>query len=362
LQVLIVADDLTGALDSAVAFAVRGMRSCVLRHPAALAASDLSDVDVCAVSTGTRDGPEDAARSAVATILAHFAGDLPDHVFKKVDSRLKGHVGLETGMLAEGAGRTRLLIAPAIPEMGRLVVGGRVTGMGVADPIDAGARFEAAAGEKLIPDIAGDADFDIPLRLCEPGATLYVGARGLAAALARRLRPVAHAKRKPRLSQPALFAIGSRDPITETQVRRLFDACTPAFLPAENGQFEAAARLGDGLTVAKLTAGARDIQADLAGAHFADGLSGLIRQAPPATLLACGGETADALLKRLGADRLDIIDEILPGVPLAQTFVCGKKADIITKSGGFGDADTLVHLACAVEPVESVSMAIEGRS
>ncbi|MFB9949148.1 four-carbon acid sugar kinase family protein [Rhizobium puerariae] len=362
MQVLIVADDLTGALDSAVAFAVRGMRSCVLRHPAALATSDLSDVDVCAVSTGTRDGPEDAARGAIATVLAHFAGKLPDHVFKKVDSRLKGHVGLETGMLAEGAGRTRLLIAPAIPEMGRLVVGGRVTGMGVADPIDAGARFGDAVGEKLIPDIAGDADFEASLDRCEPRATLYVGARGLAAALARRLRPVSQARRTFRLSRPALFAIGSRDPITEAQVGRLLDACAPAFLAAGNGRFEAGVRLGDGLTVAKLTAGDHDIRADLAGARFADGLSDLIRQTPPATLLACGGETADALLKRLGADRLDIVDEILPGVPLAQTFVCGKKADIITKSGGFGDADTLVHLACAVEPVESVSMSIESRS
>ncbi len=111
MQVLIIADDLTGALDSVVAFANRGLRSVVLRHPAAMRGFDFSSVDVVAVSTGSRDGSVEAARAAVAQVVSALGGMRPAHVFKKVDSRLKGHVGAETAVLADGLGLTRLLVA-----------------------------------------------------------------------------------------------------------------------------------------------------------------------------------------------------------------------------------------------------------
>ncbi|WP_083347549.1 four-carbon acid sugar kinase family protein [Rhizobium sp. LCM 4573] len=355
---LIVADDLTGALDSAAMFAARGMRCCVLRHPEALAAADLSDIDVCAVSTGSRESGRKQAQDAIAAVLAALEPPLPDYIFKKVDSRLKGHVGLEARLLAEGTDRTRLLVSPAIPEMGRFVADGYLTGMGVVEPIAVASRFAETGMALTIPDAKTDADLD-HCGAANFETTLFVGARGLAAALARRLKPQGNARLKIRLPRPALFAIGSRDPITEIQVERLRSELDAGFLIAENGRVMEEAELLSDLTIVKMTAGKAAVAADLAGGLFADGVSALIERGQPATLLACGGETANALLERLGVERLEVLGEILPGVPLSSAVLCGKATRIITKSGGFGDADTLLRLASSLESSEDIPTAAE---
>lgn len=356
---LIVADDLTGALDSAVMFAARGMRCCVLRHPEALVSADLSDIDVCAVSTGSREGGRNQARDAIAAVLAALEPPFPDYIFKKVDSRLKGHVGLEARLLAEGTGRTCLLVSPAIPEMGRFVTDGYLTGTGVIEPISVASRVAETEMPLAIPEAKSDTDLVHCVGLARSETTLFVGARGLAAALARHLKPHGKAPSEIRLPRPALFVIGSRDPITEAQVERLCSKLDVGFLIAENGRVPAGAEPGSDLTIAKMTSGNAAVAAELAGGLFADGISALIETTQPATLLACGGETANALLERLGVERLDVLDEILPGVPLASAVLRGKTTRIITKSGGFGDADTLLRLASSVESLEDISTAAE---
>ncbi|MDE1157472.1 MAG: four-carbon acid sugar kinase family protein [Neorhizobium sp.] len=360
MQVLIIADDLTGALDSTVAFANRGLRSVVLRHPAAMRGFDFASVDVVAVSTGSRDGSTEAACAAVAEVVEALRGLRPSPlsktvVFKKVDSRLKGHVGAETAALAEGLDLKRLLVAPAIPDMGRVVRGGAVIGMGVPEPISIAACF---AGHDLhieAPDVDSDSDFD-GLWAGDEGMML-VGARGLAAALARHLAPEGKRHVPISLPAPALFAIGSRDPITETQVTALATDRRVVTVIAENGRFFAPLSPGCGVTLAKLTAGAQPAGADLAGHLFAEGVCAAIEMQVPATLLGCGGETANALLERFSVERLDVIAEILPGVPLSRGTICGRTVNIITKSGGFGDADTLTRLAGMVESGHRVQSA-----
>ena len=355
MQVLIVADDLTGALDSIVAFADMGMRSTVLRHPAALGGFDFAAVDVLAVSTGTRECSEEAAIAAIRLVVSALADERPRYVFKKIDSRLKGHVGREAVALAEGLGMPRLLVAPAIPDMGRHVRDGAVTGAGVSQPIPIAACFPAHDLAIVVPDIAVDEDFDAVLGgmdgdegVTESG-TLLVGARGLASALARRLPAAARRAPPASLPAPAVFAIGSRDPITEVQVARVAAAPNVKEVLAKNGKFEDLPSLDAPITLARLAAGTSVIAASLAGQQFAEGLARALEANMPATLLGCGGETANAILERLRVERLDVIAEIMPGVPLSQATICGKTVCIITKSGGFGGEDTLLRLTDLVE-------------
>lgn len=178
---------------------------------------------------------------------------------------------------------------------------------------------------------------------------MLVGARGLAAALARMLAPNGHCNVPETLPGPALFAIGSRDPITEAQVAALKSDERVTNVVAVNGRFAEPVSFGVGVTLAKLTAGEEPVAADLAGRLFAEGVSIAIEAEVPATLLGCGGETANALLERFSVERLDVIAEILPGVPLSRGRICGRTVNIITKSGGFGDAETLRRLAGMVE-------------
>jgi uncharacterized protein YgbK (DUF1537 family) len=72
------------------------------------------------------------------------------------------------------------------------------------------------------------------------------------------------------------------------------------------------------------------------------------------TLLACGGETADAVLGALGVGVLRLDGEILPGVPVSTMLVGGRPMQLVTKSGGFGGPDALVSVLDAAGPPPGV--------
>jgi uncharacterized protein YgbK (DUF1537 family) len=60
-------------------------------------------------------------------------------------------------------------------------------------------------------------------------------------------------------------------------------------------------------------------------------------------IVATGGETAAAILERLGVEGLRLLDEIEPGIPLGLTL--GELSiPAVTKAGGFGDEDCLMRI------------------
>lgn len=353
MRALLIADDLTGALDSAVALTGAGLRCVVARRPQDIATALALAPDVLSVSTASREGGADAARAAVAAAL-EAVGDLPEILFKKVDSRLKGHVRDEVEVIAGGSGRRRALVAPAIPGQGRVVEGGRLTGVGVAAPIDVAAILQGAGLTLDVPDTRTDADLDRALvRAGELGRTLLVGAAGLAAAVARRLAPAFWSIPKPAIEAPLLLAIGSHDPITLAQVDRL----------AATGQVTAAVA-PDGDCPSVLTGpaallrlvpgrdGRRPFDPHAAGARFAEGIAQLVATGGARSLLGCGGETADSILGALGAGVLAIEGEVLPGVPVSRILSDKQNLQLVTKSGGFGDEEALVSVVRAARDRE----------
>ena len=58
------------------------------------------------------------------------------------------------------------------------------------------------------------------------------------------------------------------------------------------------------------------------------------------SLILTGGATAEAVLDALEVTVLDLVGEVLPGLPLS----LGAGWRIVTKSGGFGTAGTLADL------------------
>lgn len=349
---LIVADDLTGALDSAAEAARRGLRTIVVRGGAALARLHGPMPQVIAVSTGSRDGSEDAAVRAIEQVAAALPGLNPRVVMKKVDSRLKGHVGAETAALARAVGAARALVAPAIPDIGRTQRDGWLTGSGIAEPIRISARF--AGLDCVIPDAETAADIAAALRAA-PDA-LPTGARGLSDALAAQLWPDAREVAPPTPRGPALIAIGSRDPITLAQAAALRAALDPYWAEAPDG--EIADTAGDAspdappdasLSVAQITPGP-GADPQMAAARFAAGIAARLRARPVGTLIVTGGETADALMAALGCEALILRGPVLPGIPLSEISAPGlPPMRLITKSGGFGQPDALVRLAMTID-------------
>lgn len=350
LELLIIADDLTGALDCACEASAHGVAATVFRTVSALAGADPSGLSaVVAVSTGSRERAEEDAICEMKQICAALPDLSPALVMKKVDSRLKGHIGVETSVLLRALGLRQVLCLPAIPDMGRVQREGHVQGDGVADAVRIADRMSGV--QFRAPEIVTASDFDTALDQYAEGR-LLLGARGLAAALVARLWPGLPAQPAPRLTAPALFAIGSRDPITRAQVARLRQNMTEAdWLAAPNGALSGPPRMRHALRVLHMTeqAGHR-ADARMAACCFARTVADALVQAPAATLLACGGEIADAVLSRLNVAQIDVNGAVLPGVASGRiTLPDGTSLHFLTKSGGFGDQDTLLDLARMVE-------------
>lgn len=121
-QIGIIADDLTGANDSGVQLAKKGLSSTVVidhRHAKAESKSDVLVVD-----TDSRAKSKEAAYEA-ALKAARFLKDRGcQHIYKKVDSTLRGNMAAELLAAEQVFQPDLVLIAPAFPKMNRTTVGG----------------------------------------------------------------------------------------------------------------------------------------------------------------------------------------------------------------------------------------------
>ncbi len=296
LAALVVADDLTGACDAGVQFARRGMATTVLL------ARDAPPgwAQVVAVSTETRNASEEDAARGVAAVADWITAPV---VFKKVDSVLRGSPGAEIRAAMDAFGFGAAVATPAFPAMGRVVkdgwTGGRscptvlrsdvhVRPEGVAAALDGGAR---------VVSVDGDCEADLDAIVAGVGSrrVLWAGSGGLAGALAT------GGDRRP---HHCVFCIGSDHEVTVGQVTELRRA-RPESVVAQPSSVP-------------------DCDA----------------------LVLSGGDTAAHVCREAGARRIDLCDEVLPGIPWG-ILRCGRfdGIPVVTKSGGFGAPDALIRVA-----------------
>lgn len=336
-DVLIVADDLTGALDTATPFAAAGHRVVCAVRPEGLAAALSSGAAVVVVNTVTRHATPNRAAEIVGDVARAVAAMRPALVFKKIDSRLKGHVGIETAALAEALGFEAAVIAPAIPDQDRWTIDGKVTGHGVPIPLAVAPHF---AGHRLAIDIADarSAD-DLARRAASTDwrRTLAVGARGLGQALAG---PPDSSKGTPFVpSLATLFAIGSHDPITLAQIAALKGVEVVA------APVGVVTRLPQALPALLQSTGPFAGADTELSARFASGVVRAIAGTAPECVVLCGGDTGLAVLDALQVGLVEPRGEAGPGLPWFDLHpVDHPPLRAVVKSGGFGAVDALAAL------------------
>ena len=204
IRALIIADDLTGAMDTAVHFAGRGFSTQVLTRLPEKEGSRkaekepvftedgwlLSDTEVVAVNANSRHLSADQAYRIVYDLAKKAWKAGISCIYKKTDSALRGNVGAELSALRRALGMEMLPFIPAYPRLGRTVVDGvlLINGIPAAqtalgrDPIDPLASsevdgilkntapageteqirvFDAASGEDLVrtAEMLGDRVF-----------------------------------------------------------------------------------------------------------------------------------------------------------------------------------------------------------
>jgi uncharacterized protein YgbK (DUF1537 family) len=353
----LLADDLTGALDTAAQFV--GLTGPI----PVLWTTGAHGCDSAAFDSGTRELPAAAAQARVAAMADVLAPQPGRIAFKKVDSLLRGHSGAELAACLRIVSPRRCIVAPAFPFQGRVTRAGRQY-MSIGDawrPVgedlretlaEAGVSVTAARPGDAVPegvslwDAENDADLAAIARagLAADGSLLWCGSSGLAGALAGVGHPVPRS-----LARPVLGLFGSDHPVTAAQLL----AAETHLVRLEDGGPVGAARLTEQLDAAGAALVAFDLPSGIgrsdAAAAITRELGALAGRIPaPRTLLVAGGETLRALCLLLGADRLDVQGQMLPGIP--QSILRGGRWDgvtVVSKSGAFGEEGLLRQLLAA---------------
>lgn len=127
----IIADDLTGANDTALQFHQKGASTKILLD-SNCTPKVKAGTEVWALSSESRNVPADEAvllaETAIKTLSENFSFD---YYYKKIDSTLRGNIALETLTILELLNYESSIIIPAFPQEGRITVGGYHLAKGV---------------------------------------------------------------------------------------------------------------------------------------------------------------------------------------------------------------------------------------
>ncbi|SAK87545.1 HPr kinase [Caballeronia calidae] len=400
-SLLIVADDLSGAADCAIAFAAAGRKTVVSLDAAA---SDTGAAVIAADTDTRRLTPAEAAkRTASAWQTLRAPGR---RLYKKIDSTLRGNWTAEVAALTKIAGPA--IVTPAFPATGRTVRDGRVIVRGVPLEDTETWQLENAgqnAGLRAMLDMVGlrvahvpldafrAAPQDVAVMVASAAASangidaiivdaetsddlaslarvtaavdeqfFWVGSGGLARELAALpdLFDASASMPATRAIEPAqgpiLALVGSLSAISERQCALLCaeaGVCETIVPPAvlrggaHHPEWQAwNERIGAkvrGNEDAIVRIGRDDAFDPAEGALLSNALAALV--APHfdklGGLIATGGETARAILAAANIGSLELVREIEAGVALGRPSA-GNGPSIVTKAGAFGSEHALL--------------------
>jgi uncharacterized protein YgbK (DUF1537 family) len=396
----IVGDDLTGVAAVSGAFAGQGFR-CLLaaasegRLPAGLLSGERPHFEALSLVTESRHLSSALAEAHVQAAVEGLRQVGCSYIFKKVDSLLRGHVAPELKALLRAVPGQSVMLAVAAPASGRVTRNGvqvrlqsSVSGEGdvgsyirdrpTSDHIPSLLRaalpenvtvvaLNTSAGEAALAtasqpgrqhvfvcDAESSADIHAWARWgARAGIKLFAGTSEFASAVAGVLAEIARESRK------VLVLVGSASSNAHAQLHRLQQGGLGNVAWLNAATFERtdtteladkASNLGSGRAATVLAITAPDGAMDSSrAAALADTLgqigAEIICRESFSAVIATGGDTAMALLRRTGIGALEPQAMLEPGIPLST--VRGGLCDgmtLVTKPGAYGDDDCLVRL------------------
>ncbi|MFC5232117.1 four-carbon acid sugar kinase family protein [Pseudonocardia zijingensis] len=373
-ELFVIADDLSGAAETAAALARPGDAARVVLGGGGRPLRSAPGLTV--VDLDSRTATPAAAAAAVRAALA--AAPAGARILEKIDSLLRGNLAAEIGALSDAH---PVVLAPALPVAGRTVVDGVVHLSGVAlhhtdawrmerraappsvaaalapvrttvlglDGVRGNTAAALAAALERAPVVICDAETDADLdavaaaALAHPDVAL-AGSGGFAAAVGRTAPVSGNGCSDTRIrSRPpsVLVVVGSAADIAARQVERLLaDGARDIRLPV------AGETLAPGVTVLRPAAGVgadpRAVVAELARA-----VTALDPGPDGADLVLTGGETARRVLDELGIDDLEPLGQIGHGAVRSRT---PDGRHVVTRPGSFGGVDSLRDIVAALQP------------
>lgn len=120
-KLLILADDLTGALDSGVQLVAKGLNVLVYTHPCDI---EEDQADVLVINTETRHVSSKQAYDIIYKLSKEAKEKGFTNFYKKTDSGLRGNIGSELEAILKGTMANHLNFIPAYPKMNRITKDG----------------------------------------------------------------------------------------------------------------------------------------------------------------------------------------------------------------------------------------------
>ncbi len=390
-MIVIIADDLTGAMDTGIQFTKKGLSTSVLIRCDQLESFDKSSCAALAVNTDSREADGERAAAITEGLVKALRLGPEDLIYKKVDSLMRGNPVEELDAALAASGRSCALAATSFPATGRFVRGGILHMPGGAKK-DLRQMFEASRYpvdflrvnelEEKLPLLRSaleegpriffcDAESDEDLArigVCgeKLGNVVYCGSAGLANQLIQGRQ--AQTPERPQSSR-ILVVTGTRKQETAEQVRVLVETgefktvvanvealSDPSLCEAEAVEraAEADALFAAGKQVilamnslfeSQTGYGNESVADRQKGVELARQLAGILHRIDKDRydgLVIIGGDTSRAACAMFGATTISLHSEIESGT--AYGLICDgeiKGMPIVTKSGAFGTPQTL---------------------
>ncbi|TJX68831.1 four-carbon acid sugar kinase family protein [Soehngenia saccharolytica] len=393
-EILIIADDFTGANDTGVQLKKRGIKTKVVLNGAHIKNDGYSYV----LDTESRPLTAGEAKDEVFYELKNVNLDDYDLIYKKVDSTLRGNISSEIKAIDEICSPDIIVFAPSFPDIGRTTIGGihlvngkRITQTEFAkDPkkpvlvdnledlftdfdkediqvnsLDKLRAHNLNLSEKRIQifDIEENDDFHLLIDevFKSQRKVLWVGSAGLANELFKKLYP----------QKSAIAVVGSLSDVSKAQVnyalKKGIDIVKIEISKLlENGDINSyvekirelislnkdlivttsysdeyyinALKKGEELSMTKEEIS--NFTQKILSKIVISGIMGL----DISGLFITGGDTAIEFIKALNARGSIIEEEVITGIPLMRLDGgVYDKMKVITKAGAFGDEKAIVY-------------------
>jgi D-threonate/D-erythronate kinase len=393
----IIADDLTGSLDTGLQFRKKGLTTVV---PLSLT-RPWPKAQALVLNTESRNISGERAYRKVYNACRSLKSNA---LYKKIDSTMRGNVGMEVSAILDAQKIPKALIVPAVPGQGRTVEKGilRVHGVPLLhtsyardpfhplqtsrirdllqkeigqlvgrialqevrkDPADLAKRIERCPERLLVMDAVLQSDLRSIASAWKrlPGQALACGSVGLADELG--FPPKAEKKRGHAFQGPLLIISASRNPQTAEQIEEVqrhlsLPMLEPSLHYLTNPQWVQRETVS---VVSILRKSLSEGPGALLTTTFQEHFSGKERAIPAALgkvtarllgkirlggLVLTGGDLAMGVCRQLAASALRVEEEVLPGIPCS-TLIDGpfRGLRLVTKAGGFGEKDALWRIA-----------------
>jgi len=421
-MIYVIADDLTGANDTGVQFAKKGYDTIVSILDMQSTVIIPNNLDVFVMDTETRELESKTVRKRLKSILEKINLNKKDVVYKKVDSTLRGNIGVEIEEVMNILKKNICIFSPSYPSYQRITIGGYLVvdqkPLSLSEyscynstqvensfipfllkkqtdfPVGRIDLKDVAKGQKTILSkinalyqkgnkiIVIDSTNEEHLKdifassLKFDGLVLFSGSAGLANHFPNINNKNEDLKIKIENNKgPVIVVAGSRNSIIEDQINYLKNRLNFTELKIDIEQvFSNKDKILDNYAAECIKAikGNHDLVIHTNAIYNEEksinkklmlkyhlsfrGLeikiktflgeltSRIVKNNSARNLILTGGDVSLGVCKELGIYNLTILDELLPGIPLAVANYKNYKLNIITKAGGFGKKDTLYYL------------------